>query len=113
MPRSSRRSRSPRHSTGPGTSTRSLVIVSAIVVLVGVPVLVVLLASRQTVSSGASHPGPVVPASSDPHRPAAPFFKGVGDGVLPAYLLEVQRDEQHGAVQRETRQEEQTSGGAE
>jgi len=83
MPRSSRRSRTPRHSTGPGTSTRSLVIVSAIVVLVGVPVLVVLLASRQTVSSGASHPGPVVPASSDPHRPAAPFFKGVADGALP------------------------------
>ncbi len=52
----------------------------AIVSLVAVPVLVVLFASDESVSSA---PRPGTPGSDDPLRPSAPFLAGVGDGVRP------------------------------
>jgi hypothetical protein len=48
-----------------------------------VPALVVLLTSNETVAGAPGGSAAVVPGSTDPHRPSAPFFAGVGDGVTP------------------------------
>jgi hypothetical protein len=62
---------------------RAAAMVLSVLVLVGVPVLVVLLASTTTVEPTSAGDRPGARASSDPHRPSAPFFVGVGDGVRP------------------------------
>jgi hypothetical protein len=81
MPRTARRRTRAHSSIYGGTSRRTFIIVAAVLILVGVPVLVVVLASNDTIDN-ARAPA-VVPASADPLRPAAPFFAGVGDGVTP------------------------------
>jgi hypothetical protein len=57
---------------------RVLVAVTSVLMLIGAPVLVVLLASSETVAAPQ-----IRPASADPLRPAAPFFRNAGDGVRP------------------------------
>jgi hypothetical protein len=57
--------------------SRAAIVALSVLVLVGVPVVVVLLASRE-------HPAPTAAsAARDPHRPSAPFFADTGDGVRP------------------------------
>jgi hypothetical protein len=74
-------SRRAAHNPYGGRGSRTLVVVAALLVLIGVPALVVLLASGETVDGAGT--ATVAPASDDPFRPAAPFFAGVGDGVTP------------------------------
>jgi hypothetical protein len=69
-----------RRSYGERRSARAAAVLLAIVSLVAVPVLVVLVASDDTVSS--VRPG--APGSDDPLRPSAPFLAGIGDGVRPS-----------------------------
>jgi hypothetical protein len=64
-------------------STNMMAIVASVLVLLGVPALVVLLASDDTASSGVAASALGVPASKDPHNPSAPFFADAGDGVRP------------------------------
>jgi hypothetical protein len=59
-------------------SFRLFALVVSIVVLVGAPVLVVLLASTESVTASAPEPG-----STDPLKPSAPFLKNAGNGVKP------------------------------
>jgi hypothetical protein len=66
-----------------GRPTNMVAIVASVLVLVGVPVLVVLLASGDTTSTAAAPSAVGVVAGDDPHRPQAPFFSGAGDGVRP------------------------------
>jgi hypothetical protein len=68
---------------GERRSGRAAAVVLSLLVLIGTPVLVVVLASTDDVSSSRARAAVDVPASGDPHRPAAPFFAGVGDGVRP------------------------------
>jgi hypothetical protein len=82
-----RRSRPPRARRAPRTpggrrGRRTATIVLSLLVLIGVPVLVVALASGESAVS-ASEAGKVQPGSGDPHRPSAPFFANTGDGVRP------------------------------
>ena len=58
-----------------GRRSRAAIVVLSLLVMVGVPVVVVLLASRE-------HPAPTA-AAHDPHQPSAPFFPDAGDGVRP------------------------------
>lgn len=64
-------------------SARSGAIALSLVVLVGMPVAVVVLASRQTASVAPAGSEAIAPGSRDPHRPSAPFFANAGDGVRP------------------------------
>jgi hypothetical protein len=64
------------------TPTNTVAVLASVLVLVGVPALVVLLASDDTAGSAPPSVQGVV-ASKDPHKPAAPFFSGAGDGVRP------------------------------
>jgi hypothetical protein len=83
--RRARQSRATRQRPlGRGLPVRLGVMVAAVLVLVGVPALVVLVASDRTVSRATGHGVPVAAAGSDPYRPSAPFFADVGDGVRPA-----------------------------
>jgi hypothetical protein len=68
-------------SLGHGRVGRAATIVLSILVLIGVPILVVVLASGERAETAS---GRIAPAGSDPHRPAAPFFANAGDGVRPA-----------------------------
>jgi hypothetical protein len=61
-------------------SVRVLALIASIVVLVGAPVLVVLLASTESVTAS---PPEIRPGSTDPLKPSAPFLKNAGDGVRP------------------------------
>jgi hypothetical protein len=61
---------------------RTAALAASVLVLVGVPVLVVLLASNDT-AAGPPVSAVGVPAGADPHRPPAPFFADAGDGVRP------------------------------
>jgi hypothetical protein len=61
-------------------SVRVLALIASIVVLVGAPVLVVLLASTESVTASAPE---IRPGSTDPLKPSAPFLKNAGDGVRP------------------------------
>jgi hypothetical protein len=56
--------------------------VLSVLALVGIPVLVVALASGESAVT-ASEAGRIAPGGSDPHRPSAPFFANAGDGVRP------------------------------
>ena len=64
------------------SSAGVVAVVASAIVLLGVPVLVVLLASDDTAQTSAAQER-VVPGSSDPRRPSAPFFANAGDGVRP------------------------------
>jgi hypothetical protein len=70
----------------PSTTPRSrrawtaIGIVASVAVLVGAPIVVLLLASEETVTAEAPA---VRPGSSDALRPSAPFFTNAGDGVRP------------------------------
>jgi hypothetical protein len=77
-PRAIRRPRPP----GPRRGRRTLTIVLSLLALVGIPVLVVALASGESAVT-ASQAGRIAPGSSDPRRPSAPFFANTGDGVRP------------------------------
>jgi hypothetical protein len=55
-------------------------VVASVLVLVGAPVVVLLLASEQDVTAEAPA---VRPGSNDALRPATPFFRNAGDGVRP------------------------------
>jgi hypothetical protein len=61
---------------------RAIAIAASVAVLVGVPVLVVVLASGQHAQATSAQER-VVPGSSDPRRPSVPFFANAGDGVRP------------------------------
>jgi hypothetical protein len=65
------------------TPTNTVAIIASVLVLLGVPALVVLLASDDTAGGGTTPSAQGVPASKDPHKPAAPFVAGAGDGVRP------------------------------
>jgi hypothetical protein len=65
------------------TPARAIILISAVLILIGVPALVVVLTSNDTVPGASGRAAPVVPGSTDPHRPSAPFFAGVGDGLTP------------------------------
>jgi hypothetical protein len=57
--------------------SRAAIVALSLLVLVGVPVIVVVVASRENpVQTAAS-------AGRDPHHPSAPFFPDTGDGVRP------------------------------
>jgi len=60
-----------------------MAILASVLVLLGVPAVVVLLASRETASGGPAASALGIPASTDPQHPAAPFFADAGDGVRP------------------------------
>jgi hypothetical protein len=72
--------------TGPRAGTRSrraataAAVVASVVALVGTPVVVLLLASSDTVTAEAP---PIRPGSRDALRPATPFFRNAGDGIRP------------------------------
>jgi hypothetical protein len=68
---------------GERRSGRAGAVVLSLLVLIGIPVLVVVLASADDVSSPRAGAAENTPAGDDPHRPAAPFFAEVGDGVRP------------------------------
>lgn len=59
---------------------RLLALVASIAVLVGAPVLVVLLASTETVTANAPE---IRPGSTNPLEPSAPFLQNAGNGVTP------------------------------
>jgi hypothetical protein len=70
----------------PSTTRRSrrawttIGIIASVAVLIGAPIVVLLLASEETVTADAPA---VRPGSSDALRPSAPFFANAGDGVRP------------------------------
>jgi hypothetical protein len=80
MPRTARNPVRTRSVYG-GASRQTLIVVTAVLILLGIPALVVVLASNDTVDAGRAPAA--VPASDDPFRPDAPLFAGVGDGVRP------------------------------
>jgi hypothetical protein len=84
MARRSRPPRAVRAARTPGTrrGQRTATIVLSLLALVGIPVLVVALASGES-AAPASQAGKVEPGGSDPHRPSAPFFANAGEGVRP------------------------------
>jgi hypothetical protein len=84
MPRAPRSPAARRRPLNRGLPARLAVTVGAVLILLGVPTLVVLVASGRTVSNAPGRARPVVPGSSDAYRPSAPFFADVGDGVRPA-----------------------------
>jgi hypothetical protein len=59
-------------------SVRVLALIASIAVLVGAPVLVVLLASSESVAAPE-----IVPGGTNPHQPSAPFLRNAGNGVTP------------------------------
>ena len=59
---------------------RVFAMVAAVLVLVGAPVLVVLLASTESVTASAPE---IRPGSTDPLKPSAPFLKNAGNGIRP------------------------------
>jgi hypothetical protein len=59
---------------------RVLGLIASILVLFGAPLLVVLLASTETVTASAPA---IRPGSADPLKPTAPFTVNAGDGVRP------------------------------
>jgi hypothetical protein len=61
-------------------SVRIVALIASLLVLVGAPALVVLLASTESVTANAPEIGP---GSTDPLEPSAPFLKNAGDGVRP------------------------------
>jgi hypothetical protein len=61
-------------------SVRALALIAAVLVLVGAPVLVVFLASSESVTASAPE---IRPGSDDPLAPSAPFLRNAGDGVRP------------------------------
>ena len=61
-------------------SVRAFALIASLLVLVGAPVLVVLLASTETVTANAPA---IRPGSTDPLKPSAPFLANAGDGVRP------------------------------
>jgi hypothetical protein len=70
----------------PATTPRSrrtwtaIGIVASVAVLIGAPIVVLLLASSDTVTAEAPT---IRPGSNDALRPSAPFFTNAGDGVRP------------------------------
>jgi len=70
----------------PSTTPRSrqawtaIGIVASVAILIGAPIVVLLLASTDTVTAEAPA---VRPGSNDALRPSAPFFANAGDGVRP------------------------------
>jgi hypothetical protein len=61
-------------------SVRLLALVASIAVLVGAPVLVVLLASTESVTASAPE---IRPGSTNPLKPSAPFLQNAGNGITP------------------------------
>ena len=59
---------------------RALATIASVLVLVGAPVLVVLLASTESVTASAPE---IRPGSTNPLQPSAPFLKNAGDGIRP------------------------------
>jgi len=59
---------------------RVLATIVSVLVLVGAPVLVVLLASTESVTASAPE---IRPGSTDPLKPSAPFLTNAGDGIRP------------------------------
>jgi hypothetical protein len=57
---------------------RVVAMIASVLVLVGAPVLVVLLASNESVAAPE-----IRPASTDPLKPSAPFLKNAGNGIRP------------------------------
>jgi hypothetical protein len=57
---------------------RVVAMIASVLVLVGAPVVVVLLASSESVAAPEIRPG-----STDPLRPSAPFLKNAGNGIRP------------------------------
>jgi hypothetical protein len=84
MPRAARSRAERRRPLNRRLPVRLAVMVGAVLILLGVPTLVVLVASDRTVSSAPGRAAPVVAGSGDPYRPSVPFFADVGDGVRPA-----------------------------
>ena len=59
---------------------RAFATIASVLVLVGAPVLVVLLASTESVTASAPE---IRPGSTNPLQPSAPFLKNAGDGIRP------------------------------
>ena len=59
---------------------RVVAMIASVLVLVGAPVLVVLLASTESVTASAPE---IRPGSTNPLQPSAPFLKNAGDGIRP------------------------------
>jgi hypothetical protein len=80
------RRRRTRLRKAPSTTPRSrrvwtaIGVVASVAILIGAPIVVLLLASSETVTAEAPA---VRPGSSDALRPSAPFFANAGDGVRP------------------------------
>jgi hypothetical protein len=84
MARRSRPPRAVRSARPPGErhGRRTATIVLSLLALVGIPVLVVALASGESAPT-ASQASRIAPGGKDAHRPSAPFFANTGDGVRP------------------------------
>jgi len=59
---------------------RAFATIASVLVLVGAPVLVVLLASTESVTASAPE---IRPGGTNPLQPSAPFLKNAGDGIRP------------------------------